>query len=43
MTYMWPSYFSLAELTNFGHPYDVYLYKEGRHGLSSARKVQASV
>ena len=39
MTYMWPSYFSLAELSSFREKYALVLYKEGRH-VFNARKLQ---
>ena len=39
MTYMLPSYFSIGEFAKLKHPYDLYLYKEGRHAFKNARKV----
>lgn len=39
MTYMWPNYFSLERIASMQHGYDLYLYKEGRHSFSDARKV----
>lgn len=39
MTYMWPKYFSLGRLGCMSHGYDLYLYKEGQHSFSDARKV----
>lgn len=41
MTYMWPSYFSLGRLADTRHSYDMYLYKEGQHSFSDARKVHS--
>ncbi|KAL0046439.1 hypothetical protein WJX82_000758 [Trebouxia sp. C0006] len=37
MTYMWPSYHSLTDLTNLGQQYELYLYKEGRQSMSNSR------
>lgn len=39
MTYMWPNYFSLGQVASVGHGYDLYLYKEGQHSFTDARKV----
>ena len=41
MTYMWPNYFSLGRMASMGHGYDLYLYKEGQHSFSDARKVHS--
>ena len=36
---MWPNYFNVGQLAQLGEDYDLYLYKEGRHIFSDARKV----
>ena len=38
MTYMWPNYFSVGDIKKIKSCYDLYLYKEGRHGFSNPRK-----